>query len=264
MRAVEKRGYDELTTCGGPSRSARGRQREQAGRHEDKNWDRDEMGRRLHHPGRKAAGTGLSWKGGVSPGRGGSAAGGGKEQEMPSEGRQADGGAGGRAAEKSKWRMNESARKGQVTTGDRSRPGRSRGQAAAGVQSSTTVRSTVMDWGRKGGADKVSRCRVGRGLVTGQPGVQWRVAPGWQDTGEARNKGHPPLGLDHPRQRVVRSTGPKRSRRSKTARGWPSELEHPEDVHLHPPIGTSRAGRGDKRAARGPGAPGGKRRIAPD
>ena len=190
--------------------------------------------------------------------------GGGKEQEMPSEGRQADGGAGGRAAEKSKWRMNESARKGQVTTGDRSRPGRSRGEAAAGVQSSTTVRSTVMDWGRKGGADKVSRCRVGRGLVTGQPGVQWRVAPGRQDTGEARNKGHPPLGLDHPRQRVVRSTGPKRSRRSKTARGRPSELEHPEDVHLHPPIGTSRASRGDKRAAGEPGAPRGKRRIAPD
>ena len=108
-----------------------------------------------------------------------------------------------------------------MKTADRSRADRSKREASAGVRSSTIVGNNVIDRGRKGGADKVTRCRVRRGLVTGQPGVQWRVAPGRHVTGRARKKGQPPLGLDHLGQKVVQSTGPERPGRSKTARRRP-------------------------------------------
>ena len=99
--------------------------------------------------------------------------------------------------------MNTPAKRGQVMPGDRSRVGRSKGVVTAGVRSSTTVGSTVMDRGQKGGADKVSWSRVRRGLVTGQPKVQLGVPPGRHVTGVARTKGHPMLGLDNPGQGVV-------------------------------------------------------------
>ena len=147
--------------------------------------------------------------------------GGGEHQEMPTRGRRADGGAGGIAAKEMVQTMNTSAGRGKVTTGDRSRVDKSKEEAAAGVQSSTSVGSTVMDRVRMGGADKVSRCRVQRGLVTGQLRGEWRIAQGRHITGTARKKGHPPLGLDGPGQRVVQSTGPERPGRSKTARRQP-------------------------------------------
>ena len=161
-----------MTTWAGPFKTARGPRRKQAGQHEDtyNGWDTDRTWRGLDHQGRKVAGTGLSGEGGLSRGTGGSAAGGRKEQEMPLRGRRAVGrGRGsGRAAEKRGQRMNTSARRGQATPGDRSRVGTTRQLATAGIRSSTTVGSTVMGRGRKGGADTASRSRARRGLVRGQ------------------------------------------------------------------------------------------------
>ena len=123
---------------------------------------------------------------------------GGKQQKMPSRARRAKGGASRSAEEEQGQGIDKLARRGQLTTGDRSRVGRSRRMATAGVRSSTTVGSTVMGRGRKGGADNVGQCRVQRGLRTGPSGVQWRVATGRHATRGARKKGHPPLGLDDP------------------------------------------------------------------
>ena len=53
--------------------------------------------------------------------------------------------------------MNKSAKRGQVTPGDRHRAGRNKGVAPAGVRISTTVGSTVIDRGRKDGAGKFSQ-----------------------------------------------------------------------------------------------------------
>ena len=67
MRVVEKRGYDGVTTCAVPSKTARGQRRKQAGRHEDTchGWDSEGMCCGLHHPGRKMAETGSSGEGGT-------------------------------------------------------------------------------------------------------------------------------------------------------------------------------------------------------
>ena len=75
-----------------------------------------------------------------------------------------------------------------MSPGDRSRVGRSRGVATAGVRMSTTVGSTVMGRGQKGGADTVSQCRVQRGLVTSRP-VAGRPRPARQ--GRSKKEGPP-------------------------------------------------------------------------